>query len=203
MAAVVVALAVGCAGGGSSSSSGTTDGTTTGGTPVAVPVYHDPRQPIRVPLGREFVISLAADPRSGTSWRPAPPPDPTILLSIGTSFRTDGNHVDQLLLYGGRGYGTTVITLHYVGPRRSSAVLRTVSFTVTVYNPRLPTTTTSTSTTSTLVGSGVGATFATSTSTTYVPLSSTTSTTLATTTSTLATTTTSRATTTTKTTTKP
>jgi hypothetical protein len=131
--------------------------------------YRDPRVPIRVALGREFSIVLPADPRSGLSWRPAPVPDRAVLLSIGTTFRAAGRRIEQVLLYGGVGYGTTAVTLHYVGPRATDHVQRTVSFTVTVYNPLIPTTTATTSTTVPTTTIGGAATSPTS----YVPTTAT------------------------------
>jgi hypothetical protein len=155
------------------------------------PVYTDPSKPIRVAIGREFVIALPADPRSGLSWQPAAPPDRTILLSIGSTFRNapHSRNVEQVLLYGGRGYGTTAIRLYYKGPKPGTPVLHAATFTVTVFDPHAPSTTTTSSTSTTVAGSGTGATVVTTT-------------TVITTTTTLATTTTTAATTTTPTTAK-
>lgn len=129
-----------------SSGAGDPTGTTNAGraaTLPAPPVYSDPRKPIQVALGHEFVIALPADPRSGLSWQPIVPPDPSVLLSIGSAFRTGGTirgvaQVQQVLLFGGRGYGTTTIRLRYARPKAGSPVLRTVVFTVTVINPLAP-----------------------------------------------------------------
>jgi Chagasin family peptidase inhibitor I42 len=145
------------------SASGTGDptGTTNAGaaaTLPAPPVYSDPRKPIQVALGHEFVIALPADPRSGLSWQPITPPDPSVLLSIGSAFRTGGTirgvaQVQQVLLFGGRGYGTTTIRLRYARPKAGSPVLRTVVFTVTVINPLAPPPPPTTTTTTVPTGS--------------------------------------------------
>ena len=154
-------------------------------------MYTDPAKPIRVAIGREFVIALPADPRSGLSWQPAAPPNRTILLSIGSTFRNapHSRKVEQVMLYGGRGYGTTTIRLYYKSPKPGAPVLHAATFTVTVFDPHAPSTTTTSSTSTTVAG-------------TAAPPSVTTTTVITTTTTTLATTTTTAAPTTTPTTTK-
>lgn len=119
------------------------------------------------------------------------PPNPAVLLSIGSSFRNGprGRGVEQILLYAGRSYGTTQIHLRYSSPKRGAPVLRVVTFDVTVFDPNAPTTTTS-STTTTIAGSA--ATVATS-PTTFAPTTFATTTTAAVTTTTIATTTTTTA----------
>jgi hypothetical protein len=151
------------------------------------PVYTDPSKPIRVAIGREFVIALRADPRSGLSWQPAAPPNRRILLPIGSAFRNAprSRNVEQVMLYGGRGYGTTTIRLCYKSPKPGAPVLHAATFTVTVFDPHAPSTTTTSSTSTTIAGSATSSTVATTTI-----VFSTTTTTLGTTTTTAATTTT-------------
>jgi hypothetical protein len=201
MAAFVLLGAVSlaaCGSSGQASPSATTTHRVLGVAAPVPPVYTDPAKPIRVPIGRSFAIALAADPRSGLSWQPAVPPDPAVLLSIGSSFRNarKGHGVEQILLYAGRGYGTTKIRLRYASPKPGAATLRAATFTVTVYDPSAPTTTTTSTTSTTVFGSGATA----ASTTTFV-----TTTTLATTTTSVATTTTTAKTTTTaaRTTTTP
>jgi hypothetical protein len=184
---LIAVLSLGACGsnGATGSSPTTTPSQPVVASPVA-PVYSDPSKPIRVAIGREFVIALPADPRSGLSWQPAIPPNRTILLSIGSTFRNapHSRKIEQVMLYGGRGYGTTAIRLYYRSPRPGAPVLRAATFTVTVFDPHAPSTTTTSSTSTTVAGSTSGAT--SSTTTTVL----TTTTTLATTITTAATTTT-------------
>jgi len=201
MGALVGACSLaGCGSSGRASPSATTTRPALGVAAPVPPVYTDPSKPIRVPIGRSFAIALAADPRSGLSWQPVAPPNPAVLLSIGSSFRNapKGHGVDQILLYAGRGYGTTQVRLRYASPRRGAATLRAATFTVTVFDPNAPTTTTTSTTSTTVLGSS--ATYGTTTT-----VFTTTTATIATTTTTIATTTTVARTTTTtaKTTTTP
>jgi hypothetical protein len=156
---------------------------------VAPPAFTDPTQPIRVPLGSSFELVLPADPRGGLSWQAVAPPNPVVLLSIGSSFRAlpptttttsttappttttvppttaaptttfrragpttttttappppttttttfpPGATAQQVLLYGARGPGITALTLRYSRPGAGSAVIDTVTFTITVFDP--------------------------------------------------------------------
>ena len=197
-AALVLAA---CGSSGKASPSATTTRPAIGVVAPAPPVYRDPSKPIRVPIGKAFALALPADPRSGLSWQPGVPPDPAVLLAIGSSFRSapHGHGVEQVLLYAGRGYGTTQIHLRYASPRRGAPVLRAATFTVTVYDPSAPTTTTTTpSSTTTIAGTGV--TYATTSTTAYT--TTTTAAVITTTTTTIAPTTTAARTTTTPTTVK-
>lgn len=157
--------------------------------PVAPPAFSDPSQPIRVPLGSSFELVLPADPRGGLSWQAVAPPNPVVLLSIGSSFRPlpptttttsttappttattvppttaaptttlrragqtttttttapppsttttttfpPGATAQQVLLYGARGPGITALILRYSSPGAGSAVIDTVTFTITVF----------------------------------------------------------------------
>ncbi len=55
--------------------------------PVTPPAFTDPAQPIQVPLGSSFALVLPADPRGGLSWQAVSPPNPVVLLPIGSTFR--------------------------------------------------------------------------------------------------------------------
>jgi len=54
---------------------------------VARPAFTQPSQPISVALGSSFELVLPADPRGGISWQAVAPPNPGVLLSIGSTFR--------------------------------------------------------------------------------------------------------------------
>jgi hypothetical protein len=161
----------------------------------APPVYSDPSKPIRVAIGREFVIALPADPRSGLSWQPALPPNRQVLLSIGSAFRNapHSRNVQQVMLYGGRGYGTATIRLYTKSPRPNAPIQKAATFSVTVFDPHAPSTTTTSSTSTTVAGGGTGTGGTISSTTTFI----TTTTTAPTTTTTLRSTTTTKAVTTT------
>ena len=152
VAAVTASLAItGCSGSDSSTST-TTTGVDPAATtpPVTVPAYCDPAVPIAVAIGQQFAIVLEADPASGSSWQTVAPPDPAVLLSIGTEFPGAGQTVagasctqaSQVLRYGGRGLGTATITLRYGRPGAAATPDdKTLVFTVTVVDPNAPTTT--------------------------------------------------------------
>lgn len=129
---------------GSSDSDDPTPPTGTATTSVvdgpAPAVYSNPQQPITVTLGQEFDIALPADPRSGLSWQAVAPPNPIVLLSIGSSFRPAGAHgqVLQVLHYGARGPGITAVPLRYASPKPGARVLDTKTFAVTVIDPNAP-----------------------------------------------------------------
>ena len=179
---------------GSTASSGRSASTdrasaTTQVPPVAPPAFSDPSQPISVPLGSSFALVLPADPRGGLSWQAVAPPNPVVLLSIGSTFRAlpptttttsttappttaatvppttaaptttlrragqtttttapppattttttfpPGATAQQVLLYGARGPGITALTLRYARPGAGAAVIDTVTFTITVFDP--------------------------------------------------------------------
>jgi predicted secreted protein len=150
-----VALAValtGCGGAESSSSSTTTvPGTVSAAAPVTVPAYCDPAVPISVALGQQFALALTLESNaaSGLSWQTVTPPNPAILLSIGTEFPGPGRTVEggscqgetQVMRYGGRALGTTTITLRYGRPGAAAATDPTATFSVTVIDPNAPPTT--------------------------------------------------------------
>ncbi len=150
--AVAFSLAVtGCSGSDSASSTTTTglDAAVTT-PPVTVPAYCDPAAPISVALGQQFALALEADPASGSSWQSVAPPDPAVLLSIGTEFPGPGQTVagasctkaSQVLRYGGRGLGTATISLRYGRPGAPATPDdKTLVFTVTVVDPNAPPTT--------------------------------------------------------------
>jgi hypothetical protein len=110
--------------------------------PAAPPVsaYSDPAQPITVALGQEIDIALPADPRAGLSWQAVAPPNPIVLLSIGSSFRagTTPGQLVQVLHYGARGPGITAVPLRYASPKVGAPVLQTKTFAVTVVDPNAP-----------------------------------------------------------------
>ena len=161
--------------------------------PVTPPEYSNEYEPISVPLGSSFALVLPADPRGGLSWQAVAPPNPIVLLPIGSSFRAlppttttttvapatattaaptttaptttvyragqtttttaappppttttttfpPGATGQQVLLYGARGPGITALTLRYARPGAGSAVIDTVTFTVTVFDPAATTT---------------------------------------------------------------
>jgi hypothetical protein len=136
------------------SSSSTAPGDTTAVTSPLPPTYSDPSKPITVALGSEFALALRADPRSGLSWQPVNPPNPVVLLSIGSLFRSVGRagQVEQVLLYGGRGPGISAIQLRYGQSKAGSPALQTVTFVVTVVDPNAPPPPPPTTTTTTTKG---------------------------------------------------
>jgi predicted secreted protein len=145
---------------GVTSCSGTDSASTTSTTATSVPVttppvtvaaYCDPAVPISVALGQQFAIVLDADPASGSSWQTVAPPDPNVVLSIGTEFPGPDQVVagsictqaSQVLRYGGKGLGSATITLRYGRPGAAATPEdKTLVFTVTVVDPSAPTTTT-------------------------------------------------------------
>ncbi len=150
LAVTLAAALTACGGAESSSSSATTvPGTGNAGTPVTVSAYCDPAAPISVALGQQFALTLEADAATGLSWQTVTPPDPAILLSIGTEFPGQGRTVEggscqgatQVLRYGGRALGTTTITLRYGRPGAAAAPDKTATFSVTVVDPNAPPTT--------------------------------------------------------------
>ena len=156
-AGALVAALAGCSGSESSSSTTTTEATGTVVTAPGVPVFSDPGQPIEVPVGQQFAIVLDAEPAAGYSWLVVTPPDPAIVLSIGTEFRdplpddgaatTDSVGIGavraQVLRYGGLAPGSTQIGLTYAHPDGTPAPGdQTRTFQVTVYPPGQPPTTT-------------------------------------------------------------
>lgn len=152
LVAVVVSLSVTSCSGAESSSPTTTTGVdaTVTAPSVTVAAYCDPAVPISVALGQQFAIVLEADPASGSSWQTVAPPDPNVILSIGTEFPGAGQTVagstcaqaSQVLRYGGKALGTATITLRYGRPgAAATADDKTLVFTVTVVDPNAPTTT--------------------------------------------------------------
>ena len=146
---VAASLAVSGCRGSDSSGSTTTTGLDAAVTtpPVTVPAYCDPAAPISVAIGQQFALVLEADPASGSSWQTVAPPDPAVLLSIGTEFPGPGQTVaggscsqaSQVLRYGGRGLGTATITLRYGRPGAAATPDdKTLVFTVTVIDPNAP-----------------------------------------------------------------
>jgi predicted secreted protein len=146
-------LAAGCSGAESNSTSSTTVTVAPGDatTLVTVAVHSDPAAPITVALGQQFAIVLEADPGSGFSWQAEAPPDPKVVLSMGTEFRAPGQAVagvpgtatSQVLRYGGRGLGNTQIALRYGRPGAAPAAddkRETFSVTVTQTGEPPPTT---------------------------------------------------------------
>ena len=151
--AFVAAIAITSCGGSDGSGSTTTTDLEASATAVAVtvPAYCDPAVAISVPIGQQFAIVLEADPATGSSWQTVAPPDPAVLLSIGTEFPGPGpgetvegracTPASQVLRYGGRALGTATITLRYGRPgAKAAADDKTLVFTVTVVDPNAPTT---------------------------------------------------------------
>ena len=151
--AVALMVLAGCSSAGSSSSTTTTatvDPGTTSETAPPVRVFTDPAQPISVVLGEQFAIVLPAQPGAGKSWQPAGGPSLQILVSIGTEFQapepavTDQTQPDdtvsQVLRYAARSPGTTTITLRYGQPGAAQPDDQTLTFSVVVVDPSVPTT---------------------------------------------------------------
>ncbi len=163
VAVVALGLASVAAGCGSSDADGPTPATGHQTTVVDGPapaVYSDPNVVITVNLGQEFEIALPADPRAGLSWQAVAPPNPIVLLSMGSSFRpaaTPGK-LEQILHYGARGPGLTAVPLRYASPKAGAKVLDTKTFTVSVVDPNAPPPPPPPPTSSTTVAPGPGRT---------------------------------------------
>jgi len=151
--AVALVVVAGCSSADSSSSTTTTAAVEPGTTSETAPpvrVFTNPAQPISVVLGEQFAIVLPAQPGAGKSWQPAGGPSLQILVSIGTEFRapetavTDQTQpagtVSQVLRYAARSPGTTTITLRYGQPGAAQPDDQTLTFTVVVVDPSVPTT---------------------------------------------------------------
>jgi len=132
-------------------------------------VFSDPSQTISVDVGEQFAIVLEADPASGNSWQAIGYPDPAMIVVIGSEFRspdvlavpTTSVVVDstdttgavppsteaakpaatQVMRYGARSPGTTAIKLRYGPPGSLSTDDKSVTFSVVVFDSRIPTTT--------------------------------------------------------------
>jgi hypothetical protein len=109
-------------------------------SPLAYPIFSDPAVPIYAAVGTRFGIALAAEPSAGYRWSLVSPPDPAVVLPLGSEFLTGPTIVAlgeseaaAIISFVARADGETTIELRYVGADgQPDPEGRTATFTVVV-----------------------------------------------------------------------
>ncbi len=131
---------------GSSAPSGATASTAPAGDTTTAPTITPPTftnlspQPFQVALGTSFELVLPANPRGGYSWQAVTPPDPAVLLSIGSTFQALPPSTTT----------TTLPVTTTLAPPTTAATTTTAASRFTTTTRAAPTTTVAPTTTTTL-----------------------------------------------------
>jgi predicted secreted protein len=106
--------------------------------PKTVPVYSEPKVPIKQQAGDRFILALASNPSTGYSWKFAVPVGGKVLKLVQSDFKAPEQQIpgrggEERWTFQAVGKGHTAIKLNYLRPwEKNTPPAKTAVFDVTV-----------------------------------------------------------------------